>query len=370
MGLQSSEWAIADQLPEPSGADCSTARALTVPSMICAAMIVVAAVTSELASLDVRQLFAPYLSSAAAISLLAVLLFVFLEFGKLARVRAADPFAIVKAKLIARAPLMVLPALVLPLFLIGYTASKTAIPFLVGYAWDPLFANADRLIFGDDVWRISGRMLGYAHVRVWEWFYTVGWVAVFFAAANGVALLGSKRFVGVFFSAMLGSWLIGGCLLAYSFSAAGPVFAGLFHPQLVHRFAPMHHALEVSLGSGPINFTQHYLAKTLVLHVSLKGGGISAMPSMHLAAASTCVLAARRTSWLPSAVLFWLIIFVASGYFGYHYWVDGIAAAVLAAAMWNLSEAAFAPKSSIRDELGQGHVPSLANQLNLAQKAR
>jgi hypothetical protein len=276
-----------------------------------------------------------------AISLLSVLGYTFIEVAKLARIGADDPIATVKDKLIDRAPLMILPTVVLPLFLIGYTASKCAIQFLVGYTWDGFFANADKFIFGDDVWRLTRAVLGSSHSRIWEWLYTVGWVAVFFIAANGAALMSSRRFVGVYFTAMLGTWVIGGCMFAYAFSAAGPVFAGLFNPELAERYMPMHRVLNASLGNGPIAYTQHYLAQIVGLPVALKGAGISAMPSMHVASASIVVLAGRRTRWLIPAILFWLIIFVASGYFGYHYWVDGLAAAILALAVWRLSEAAF-----------------------------
>jgi membrane-associated phospholipid phosphatase len=67
------------------------------------------------------------------------------------------------------------------------------------------------------------------------------------------------------------------------------------------------------------------------------GGGISAMPSMHLAAAAIYVIASRGTKWFYPSILFWLIIFIASGYFGYHYWVDGFVGAVVAWICWTLS---------------------------------
>jgi hypothetical protein len=366
VGLQSAEWRIPDDLPDRSQADWSAARVLVVPSVVCGAMIILAALTASLAGLDVRPLFVPYISSAAAVSVMAILIYTFVQFAMLAHRRADDPLAAVRAKLIDRAPLMLLPALVLPLFLIGYTASKCAIQFLVGYGWDEVFANADKLIFGDDVWHLTRRVLGSSHSRIWEWFYTVGWGAVFFIAANAVALFGSKRLVGVYFTAMLGSWLIGGCLLAYGFSAAGPVFAGLFDPELARRFAPMRHALDGSLGSGPIGFTQDYLSKMVGVHIAMKGGGMSAMPSMHLASASIYVLAARCTRWLVPAIAFWLIIFVASGYFGYHYWVDGIAAAIVAAVVWRASEAAFADS---RDGDGAAR-DSVADEFALLRSAR
>jgi membrane-associated phospholipid phosphatase len=191
------------------------------------------------------------------------------------------------------------------------------------------------------VWRLTRDVLGSSQTPVWEWFYSVGWGAVFFISGNAVALYASRRFVGTFFTAMFASWLIGGCLMAYIFSAAGPVFAPAFDPALGARFGPLRDVLSASLGDSPIGFTQHYLLSAIRSHVAVKGGGISAMPSMHLAAASIYVLAARGTRWLSPAVLFWLIIFVASGYFGYHYWVDGIVAAIVAAACWYGADAAY-----------------------------
>ena len=54
------------------------------------------------------------------------------------------------------------------------------------------------------------------------------------------------------------------------------------------------------------------------------------MPSI-LGAIAVYVFASRGTKWVIPAAAFWVLIFVASGYFGYHYWVDGIAAAAIAA---------------------------------------
>jgi membrane-associated phospholipid phosphatase len=180
-------------------------------------------------------------------------------------------------------------------------------------------------------------VLGNSHSGLWEWFYTVGWGAAFLVTGNVIVLYARRRLVAVFFTAMFATWLIGGCLMAYGFSAAGPVFAHMFEPALDTQFRPLRQILASSLGDGPISYTQHYLASAVQSHVAVKGSGISAMPSMHIGATSIYVLAARRTPWLAPAVLFWLIIFVASGYFGYHYWVDGIVAAGVAWACWRIS---------------------------------
>jgi membrane-associated phospholipid phosphatase len=111
-----------------------------------------------------------------------------------------------------------------------------------------------------------------------------------------------------------------------------------------------------------LRLTQKYLAASVTAHVAFKGGGISAMPSMHLGAASIYIFAAQRTKWLVPAVLFWLTIFVLSGYFGYHYWVDGLGATVIAWLCWCASEFLFAG-SVTKDQHGSNNPRATSRNL-------
>ena len=65
------------------------------------------------------------------------------------------------------------------------------------------------------------------------------------------------------------------------------------------------------------------------------------MPSMHLGACAVYVLAAWRTKWFAPSLAFWVLIFIASAHVGYHYWVDGIVAAIVAWACWEAAEYAY-----------------------------
>ena len=85
------------------------------------------------------------------------------------------------------------------------------------------------------------------------------------------------------------------------------------------------------------------------------------MPSMHLGAASVYVLAAWKTRWLIPAVAFWLIIFVASAYFGYHYWVDGLAAFVVAWACWRVTVLFFSSRQAGFATPDSGRLVSLVD---------
>ncbi|HJP68805.1 MAG TPA: phosphatase PAP2 family protein [Sphingomicrobium sp.] len=317
--------------------DCSTAQVLG-PSVGLTAMMLIAGIsTANFAGLSIGALLLPYFSSAGACTLLTFLIVLFLEVVRFARLKAPDPLFRIRERFLPRLPFLMLPALIFPAFLVGFTASKSAIPFLVGYSWDSFWWRADLLIFRTDPWQITHALFGSRSLWFWQWFYSVGWGAAFFFSAAAIPLYASRKFVTIFFTAMFSTWFFGGFVLAYAFSAAGPVFAHMFDPALAMRFARLRAELGANVGDGPIGLTQRYLAGAVHNHIAVMGGGISAMPSMHLAAAAIYVIASRGTKWFIPSLLFWLIIFIASAYFGYHYWVDGLAGAAVAWICWKVA---------------------------------
>ena len=286
-----------------------------------------------------------YILTGTAFTLLAGLIFAFVQFVGLARGRADQPLSVVLGRLRTRLPLLLLPTLLWPLLLAGYTTAKMSIPLIVGYGWDGFWADADRLVFGRDAWVLSIPLVEWAPVRAWEWIYSAGWGVVLFTWLAATPFVMSKKRLGIAYVTTFASWLIGGCLLAYATSAAGPVFAHLVDPALGDRFLPMRQHLASALSpDGPIRQSQKVLALALEKHIAMPAAGISAMPSMHLAMTTIYVLAARRTLWVVPACAFWLIIFIGSAYFGYHYWVDGILAAILAIVCWKAAELHFSSR--------------------------
>lgn len=332
-------------------ADCSIGEAILLPVSLSAIMAVIGEIAITMAQIDAHQLLSYF--ACAAVTMMCVLCFLFLQVATFAIAGADHPVALIKHHLADRWALMILPSIILPIFLMGYTAAKCAIPHFVGYTWDTFWANADHVLFGDDAWRIARRVLGTSHEVIWEWCYSVGWITAFLVLANGVAFYGKRRFVGIYFTALLGTWLVGGCLMAYAFSAAGPVFAPLYDSSLAERFKPIWQLMNSSVAFSPIATSQHYLETAARNHLAAKGGGISAMPSMHIGTVSIFVLAARRTKWLSFALLFWVTIFLASGYFGYHYWVDGIVAALVATGCWLAAEALYSPERRLSLPFGR-----------------
>jgi hypothetical protein len=333
-------------------------HAIVIPTLLAAFMLMVGFTTARMAGIDNTSLFAPYVTIACIVTVLSAWLYIFIAFARLALKLADNPCARVWEDVRARAPLLLLPMLVFPLFLAGYTSAKTSIPFLVGYRWDAFWSHADVLVFGDDAWKIAHSWLGTSNVKLWEMLYTVAWGLGLLLFKSNVALYASPRRVGVIFTAMLLTWMIGGWLMAYLMSATGPIFAHLVDTNLGEHYAPLRSELDALLTSdSSIRLTQDYLAKEIDSLVAVKGGGISAMPSMHIGAVTIAVLSARGTRWLIPAIAFWITIFVGSAYFGYHYWVDGIVAALVACVAWKIAEACFPDEQP--DEPGNRRRQSL-----------
>jgi hypothetical protein len=317
-------------------------RAVVLPALICLLMGIVGSTAGKLAGMDGTRLLLPYFLASFSITLLSVLVFMFIEFSKLALRLAPNPIQTVWGTVRVRLPYLIVPLIVFPVFLTSFSTAKSSIPALVGYHWDGFWANADVLIFRTDAWKIAHAIYPHSLVRLLEWFYVTVWVLILALFGPNVAIYSTPRRIGVMFTAMLLTWVIAGWLLAYCFSASGPIFVPFFDISLAERFAPLRDAVYNSpWGGDSIRRTQEYLSVATYASFAVKGGGISAMPSMHLGMTSIYVLAARGTKWLLPAIVFWMIVFLGSAYFGYHYWIDGIVAAGVAWGCWQLAERFF-----------------------------
>ncbi len=308
---------------------------MIVPILILVIMLGSAAAVSAYTGVNGSRVFVPYLAAWGALSFISILVWAFVEVARMARAGAPQPLPALRQRLLGQQRLFLLPALIFPLFIGAYTWAKCSIPFAVGYGWEQVWAEADYLIFGLDPWQPLHALFPPWLAPAWTFFYAVVWGLALGIVGSLVSAFAKHHFTAVFFTALMLSWFIGGILLAYAISAAGPVFAHLVDPSMTERFEPLRVQLLTLLGPDDIVMeSQRYLAAGIDRKIALKGGGISAMPSMHIATATIFIMAARRTRWLPLAILFWLLTFFGSVYLGYHYAVDAPVAAVIAICCW------------------------------------
>jgi membrane-associated phospholipid phosphatase len=314
-------------------------------------MLVVAAGISLRTGVSGWRVFIPYLGAWAASTLLSVLIWVFVQVALLVPTRADDPLPTVLRRIKEPCRLALLPAFVFPLFLGAYTWAKCSIPFLVGYEWERTWADADHLILGQDAWRLAHELLPASFASVLTFYYAVIWGFALVFSGTLISSFASRRFAATYFTALMMCWLLGGIVMAYGISAAGPVFAHLTSPDLADRFLPLRAELTRLLGPDDLVVrSQRYLAAGMQMKVALKGGGVSAMPSMHMATCTMLALASWHTRWLWLALLFWAATFFGSVYLGYHYALDAPVAASVAVICWLVAKRMYRPGiSSGRD---------------------
>jgi len=214
-------------------------------------------------------------------------------------------------------------ALLLGLAMALHGWAKTMIPEAGGYWADPMLADFDHLLFGQDPWQLFRiGSLGAVFAKVY-----VCWFPVTFGMMGLLAF--SKRDHGVLLTAFLAILIVVGTIGQYVLPSAGPIFferiglGGRFH-ELVATTDPS------------VNFLADYLWRNYQSGSANLGTGISAMPSMHVTLAVWTMFAARAF-WRPLAVpaaAYAAIIYIYSVASGWHYATDGIVGAALATAIY------------------------------------
>lgn len=314
------------------------ARELIFPALLCAATFFVALLFASAAGISGNQILFDYAALSTVATFITFLAWCGLPFFRSLEFRHLGPSAAGKAWLSQRWPLLYLPLLLSPVFTTGYTVAKSAIPLLVGYQWDGLWADLDHGLFGQDPWRLTHAAIGPAGTLLLGKAYSFLWGAGFALILPGMIFFARPANAIRAYSAMMITWFCGGVVGAAALSSAGPIFAELVDPLLADRFAPLRHSLAaLAPANDVILVTQDYLRQMHGIPLAVKGAGISAMPSMHLATAALFVFMARGTVWRVPAIAFWLVIWVGSVHFGYHYAVDGIVGALIASMAWKLT---------------------------------
>lgn len=322
------------------------ARYLVEPAIICAIMFALATALAIASGLRGTGILKDYILVGALSAGLATMFWMLLPWVR-GPYRNLSPFSALIAMVKERWLLLLLPLLIFPTFMTGFTIAKSAFPVFTGFRWDVFWTEADAMLFGTDPWRVTHALIGVQGSHVLVIFYTLIWAFALSFAVPMYCYSAKPRDVQHAFSALMLTWLTVGVLFAAIFSSVGPTFADVFDAGLAQRFAPFHHSLQQLLPpTDPILITQQYLRGLLDHPHAIRGGGVSAMPSMHLGVCTFLVLLARKSWWRIPALILWAVIWIGSIHFGFHYAWDGIIAAVLTVACWYVTAPAASSQRS------------------------
>lgn len=202
--------------------------------------------------------------------------------------------------------------------------SRRWFPFSVGFWADPLLADLDRAVIGRDAWLT----LSWAPRALIDLSYLAWFPAKFLTYGLLLASFPSDKKSRALLACFL-TWGIG-ALTQYLLPSAGPIFYDKLG--LGDRFSslPFGHYTKQAADYVWAN----YQAGGLEI-----GGGISAMPSMHIAIAVWVALVvasyAPKLRWVGAA--FAALIWLGSVHLGWHYASDGLAGGIIALAAWKLA---------------------------------
>ena len=234
--------------------------------------------------------------------------------------------------------------IIIPLDKSIYSSFKTEIPNLNSFWLDDQLHKLDRAIFlGNDPWRALQQIFSDPDItRAIDFLYHPLWISllsivILFHALGRHSLEVRLRF----FLSYVIVWAVLGNALATFLSSAGPCYFTQVTGQTSPYADLMGYLYSIKEDGLVLNAVriQERLWNGHVNTILGYGGGISAMPSLHIATTTLFALSMRNTYPILEKLLYCytFIIWVGSVHLGWHYVSDGLVSGLCVIIIWYYS---------------------------------
>lgn len=214
---------------------------------------------------------------------------------------------------------------------------------LRGFLWDSSLAHIGRLLLGVSPWQVTHSVFGSLRAtRFLDSVYSLWLILIFAFPMVAAVAFGDPRVRFRLIFSWFSAWVVIGTLAAWVFASAGPIYYNsLVGPDANYAALQLRLAGLERLATADghplaaLEF-QPILLNAFRLRDYTPAGGISAMPSMHVALAILLVISGfqRNRLWGIALTTYALLIWIASIHFGWHYFVDGPVAALMMLSLW------------------------------------
>ena len=228
-----------------------------------------------------------------------------------------------------------------PLFTSSFNTCKQIIPYIHPFTWDAPLMRLDYLVhFGNHPWKLFEWMFDYPWlIRGIDYAYML-WFGFIILFTVWMAWTSHRRIRLCFFLTTVLSWTFLGSFLGTVFSSAGPCYYSKVADAASDPFAPLMSRLEDVNKRTPLYAIENQtgLWEASEQREWIPYGGVSAMPSIHVAMAAIFALAAFRVKrWLGVFFSGYLVLIqIGAVILGWHYAVDGYFSIVITWLIWAL----------------------------------
>jgi hypothetical protein len=281
---------------------------------------------------------------------LGVAIFSLIYLGKIVKKRSKSPLKIIVGDI---KHLLLFPGRTVSLLLFlssssivfsAYTSVKSTIGAIFPFKYDELFYSLDKYIhFGYSPWEITHSLFSHPLASFTINFLYNIWFLLVFLGLILIYLRQDKcrhQYLLTYFF----TWLVTGGIGAIALASAGPCFSEAlldvsWYDELFERLQVQHHWLQTHFNMDLWALTtQASLWDSHMDQAISLGGGVSAMPSMHVATTTVMALGARSINrYLGYAAIIYLIcIQIGSVHLGWHYAIDGYVSILVTLGLWKV----------------------------------